>query len=110
MFELNYEDKGNVIVNFYSEGKNPGLRIDNSHVIKDKTVIWEALRYIHSTDEYKELVASGYNRTMKSEFYEWAGHNVLYRLGFMKTRTGTVDIDNNEPIWRRMVYAFLSMF
>lgn len=110
MFEINYENKGNVEFHFMHSETNPCLHIENSNVITKKSDIWAALNYIHDTEEYKSLVESGYNRTMTSEYHEWVGHNVLYRLGLMKTRTGSVDIDNNEPKWRRVVYAFLSMF
>lgn len=110
MFEINFEGKGNIEVHFVNSWSNPCIHIENSHIVTDKTDILKTLNYIHNTDEYKKLLEIGYKRTLKSEFYEWVGHNVLYRFGILKKRTGSVDIDNNEPIWRRIVYAFLSLF
>ena len=68
------------------------------------------LEYIHTKEGYKTLCESGYTRTIKSEYREWKAHNFLYRIGFMRSRTGSVDIDQNEPMWRRFIYAILSIF
>lgn len=91
-------------------GDNPCVHIENSHLVKDKDDVKRVLERIHETDEYKELVEAGYNRTFKSQYHEWVGHNVLYRLGYAKHRTGSVDIDNNESKWRKVIYAVLSIF
>jgi hypothetical protein len=91
-------------------GENPCLHIENSHILKRGKTIMAELEYIHTMDGYKELQASGYTRTIKSEYREWKGHNTLYRLGIMRNRTGSVDIDQNEPMWRRLFYAVLSIF
>lgn len=90
--------------------ENPCLHITDSHVIKTKSGIMEALEFIHTTQMYKDLQGAGYNRTINSEYQEWAAHNVLYRLGIFRKRTGSTDIDQNEPTWRKVVYAVLSIF
>jgi hypothetical protein len=93
-----------------SLGENQCLHIANTHLLKTKKGIMNALEAIHKTQIYKDLMESGYNRTIKSEYQEWAAHNVLYQLGILKDRTGSADIDQNEPKWRRCVYAILSVF
>lgn len=94
----------------FSYDKNPCLHIKNSHLIQTKKEIKDLLNQIHTCDEYKKLQAAGYTRTLESEYREWKGHNFLYNIGYKRERTGSVDIDNNEPQWRRFAYAVLSIF
>jgi hypothetical protein len=95
---------------YITTGENPCLHIKNSYQITDKKAIKHTLEFIHRTNMYKYLQANGYTRTLQSEYREWKGHNTLYRLGIAKERTGSVDIDQNEPKWRRFIYAILSIF
>lgn len=94
----------------FSYGDNPCIHIKNSYLVTKNDDIEAVLEYIRGMDEYKKLKEAGYTRTPKSEFNEWKGHNILYKLGYQKYRTGSVDIDQNEPKWRRLVYAILSIF
>lgn len=94
----------------FSYGDNPCVSIKNSYLVTSSKDIKTVLEYIHSMDEYKQLQASGYTRTMKSEYREWKGHNTLHRLGVLKSRTGSVDIDQKEPKLVRLFYAILSIF
>ena len=94
----------------FSYDKNPCVSIKNSYLVTSDEGIKEVLTYIRGLDEYKKLKEYGYTRTPKSEFYEWKGHNALYQLGYQRSRTGSVDIDQNEPMWRRFVYRILSIF
>lgn len=94
----------------FSYDKNPCLHIKNSHLIQEKKEIKDLLSQIHTYDEYKKLQAAGYTRTLVSEYREWKAHNFLYRIGYKRERTGSTDIDQNEPMWRRIVYAVLSIF
>lgn len=91
-------------------GSNPCLYIKNSYLLKSRAAIKEALDFIHGTEGYKKLQASGYTRTAASEYREWRAHNVLYRLGIARARTGSVNIDQNESRLRRFGYAVLSIF
>ena len=93
-----------------STGENPCIHIENSYLITRGIDIKDALVFIHTTKKYKELKASGYTRTLTSEYREWKAHNVLYRLGIERARTAHVDIAQNESKFRRFVYALLSIF
>lgn len=84
--------------------------IENSYLVKTKKDIVKILEVIHLTPEYKRLVDHGYTRTIKSEYQEWYAHNVLYNLGILRGRTGTVNINNNESKIRLFGYAILSIF
>lgn len=105
--DLLEEAKGRIS---FSYGGNPCIHIKDSYLIKRNKDIKAVLKYIRDLDEYKKLKEAGYTRTPKSEFREWKGHNVLYKFGYKRSRTGSVDIDQNEPKWRRFVYAILSIF
>jgi hypothetical protein len=94
----------------FSYGSNPCVSIKNSYLVTRNEDIKAVLEYIRGLDEYKKLKEVGYTRTPTSEFQEWKGHNMLYKFGYQKSRTGSVDIDQNEPMWRRFVYAILSIF
>lgn len=94
----------------FSYGDNPCLSIKNSYLVTKKEDIKAVLEYIHEMDEYKKLQSAGYTRTIESEYREWKGHNTLYRLGVLRARTGSVDIDQKEPKLVRLIYAILSIF
>ena len=90
---------------------NPlGFQVKDSHKITRKKDILTCLMGIHNTIDYLNLRSKGYTRTLKSEYREWRAHNVLYRLGIARERTGSVDFDQNESKWRRFIYAILSVF
>ena len=94
----------------FSYGDNPCISIKNSYLVTKNDDIKEVLKYIRGMDEYQKLKDAGYTRTPDSEFQEWKGHNVLYKLGYKRSRTGSVDIDQNESKFRKFVYAILSIF
>lgn len=47
-----------------------------------------------------------WNRSFRSLTAEWAVHNALYRLGFMRSRTR--DVDLNVPNYFEWVYILLA--
>ncbi len=94
----------------FTYGENPCLSIKDSYVVKTSEGIKDVLNIIHKMPGYKDLQANGYTRSFKSEYQEWKAHNFLYRIGYKRDRTGSVDIDQNEPKWRRVAYAILSLF
>lgn len=107
--QLNYFNQFGIIVSF-GEGNNPSINIQNSYLVQEKTKIKEILAFIHNMDEYEKLKLAGYTRTNKSQVNEWAGHNFLYNLNYKKERTGSVSIDQHEPMWRRFCYAIFNIF
>ena len=102
-------DKFGIDVRF-TMGNNPCLHIENSYRVRKSKHIRYMLEYIHGSVYYKIMKENGYTRTLRSEYREWKAHNVLYRLGIFRERTGSVDIDQNESIWKRFAYAILSIF
>lgn len=97
-------------VRFFTKTDNPGFKVYESYKITKKKNILAELERIHMCRDYLDICAAGYNRSIMSEYREWKGHNVLYKLGIARDRTRSVDINQNEPMWRRVVYAILSIF
>jgi hypothetical protein len=94
----------------FSYGDNPCVHIKDSHLIDNEDDMRTILEYIHGLSEYQKLKEYGYTRTLEDELAEWKGHNALYQLKHKQSRTGSVDIDQKETWWRRILYAILSIF
>ena len=93
---------------FYDD--NPSVRVCDSYKY-GKDEILKILTELHANEYYKHFCKeTGYSRTFRSQYREWKAHNLLYKFGIFPERTGSVDIDQNEPKWRRFVYAILSIF
>lgn len=94
----------------FTYGDNPCVHIQDSYLITDIDDMTKILQYIHGLDEYKKLKEYGYDRTFEDELDEWFGHNQLYNFGVSPEQTGSVDIEKNEPLWRRIIYKLLRLF
>lgn len=51
-----------------------------------------------------------YKRSKKSWIREWSAHNTLYQWNYQRERTGSVDLNEDESLFRRFCYFFLSLF
>ena len=104
----NYFLELGISVSFLMEG-NPCIHINNSHLVKNRKAREKVIDLILASDEFKNLQRSGYTRYKKSMLGEWAGHNFLYSIGYKRNNTASVDIDNNEPFWRKVIYAIIDL-
>jgi hypothetical protein len=86
------------------------IHIENSHKLYTRQEVVDALDYIHSTEEYKELAAAGYTRTLKEQVDEWIAHNVMWSWGYKRNRTGSVDLNQNESKFRKVIYSIIAFF
>lgn len=101
-----YEDL-NVCLFYYD---NPSVRVCDSYRY-GKDEILKILTELHANPYYERFCKeAGYSRTFDSQYREWKAHNLLYKFGIFPKRTRSVDIDQNESLFRRVVYAILSMF
>ena len=98
----------NLKVSFDYENLN--IHIQDSYLIKDSKTIENAIENILASVYFEKLAAAGFTRTKESLMREWRAHNVLYRLGYEKERTGSVDFSQYESRGRRIAYFFLSWF
>lgn len=82
------------------------IHIQDSYVItkrKDMKDILEKLKV-----EYPECLS--FKRTTYSLTSEWKTHNRLYRLGYKKDRTGSVDMNYPLKWYVELAYKILGMF
>ena len=90
------------------DSKNLNICVKNSYKIKYSDDIENLLKIICNNHAFSEFKIAGYKRTLSSMRREWEAHNLLYKLGIFKTRTGNTDLDNNESFIRKTGYAVLS--
>ena len=90
------------------DSKNLNICVKNSYKIKYSDDIENLLKIICNNPAFAEFKIAGYKRTLASMRREWEAHNLLYKFGIFKTRTGNTDLDNNESFIRKTGYAVLS--
>lgn len=90
------------------DSKNLNICVKNSYKIKYSDDIENLLKIICNNPAFSEFKIAGYKRTLSSMRREWEAHNLLYKFGIFKTRTGSTDLDNNESFIRKAGYAVLS--
>ena len=99
--QIQYNDK---IIDYQLSASN--ISIKNSYLITDKKQmqdIVQAIRIAAFEQGYE------YKRTNSSWVREWVAHNLLYSWNIAPERTGTVDLNEDETIFRRVCYFFLSL-
>lgn len=85
-------------------------RIPNSYRIKS---IQEMENIINQSREESSVLPNNQSlainrRTIVDMIIEWRAHNLLYALHIKRDRTITVDLDINEPWYRKIGYIILS--
>lgn len=81
------------------------IYIKDSYQIKNDKDKEYLLDTIINSNEY---ITGNYSRTKTSYLREWKAHNALYEWGVSPERTGSVDLNNDESLLRRICYFFLS--
>lgn len=90
------------------DSKNLNICVKNSYKIKYSDDIENLLKMIFNNPTFIEFKIAGYKRTLSSMRREWEAHNLFYKLGIFKTRTGSTDFENNESFILKAGYAVLS--
>lgn len=76
------------------------IHIKDSYDIKKRSEMKEILYAI----QYKRPDCNVFKRSYNSMISEWRTHNRLYRLGYKKNRTGSVDL--NYPLKWYVEFAY----
>ena len=87
---------------------NLNIHIEDSWQVVNSMELEEIVDRIVESDYFRKMAVAGYTRTKESLIREWKAHNVLYRWGYEKERTGSTDLDQHESCGRRLCYFFLS--
>lgn len=90
------------------DSKNLNICVKDSYKIKYSDDIEKLLSIIFDSSTFTEFKIAGYKRTLTSMRREWEAHNLLYKMGILRSRTGSTDLDNNESFIRKAGYAVLS--
>ena len=83
---------------------NGNCKIINGYTITDKKVMLDFINKLR--EEHNEFQV----RTSLSYYREWKAHNILYKLGLFKEHTKDVDLNIDEPWYRRACYFIISQF
>lgn len=82
------------------------IHIQDSYKCTDRvrmSSILYAIQYKHPECKVFEV------RKWDNLIAEWVAHNRLYKWGFRKEQTGSVDLDSYEPLWRRILYTIIGI-
>jgi hypothetical protein len=89
------------------EGQN--IHIHNSHQVTKVQDMKMIIDTIMGKSFYAKMTDADFNRTKASMIREWKAHNILHKWNYQVYRTRSVDFNQNESVWRRFCYFFLSM-
>lgn len=85
-------------------------RIPNSYRIKSirdmEYIINRSREAINKNPAFHTFAIN--KRTTAGMIIEWRAHNMLYALHYKRARTRTVNLDINEPWYRKIGYIILS--
>ena len=81
------------------------IHIEDSYQIKSKPKMREVLYAI----QHNHPECNSFKRSYKSMIAEWRTHNRLYRLGYKKNRTGSVDINYPLKWYIELAYRILGI-
>lgn len=81
------------------------IHIENSYKVTSKSEMKEILYAI----QHKHPECNTFKRKYNSLIAEWRTHNRLYRLGYKKNRTGSVDINYPLKWYVKLVYKILGI-
>lgn len=73
---------------------NPSFRIFDSYRVRKNRVKREVIEALLAYDAAHPCNPA-WRRSPRSLLYEWIAHNFAYRVGFLKSRAGDVDLDNH---------------
>jgi hypothetical protein len=82
------------------------VHIVNSYKIRKKADMNGIVAAIRA--EAKKLGYT-YKRSNSSWVTEWRAHNYMYDKGQQRSRTGSVDLNDNESRWKLLAYSAQSL-
>lgn len=81
------------------------IHIQDSYKITSKSEMSEVLYAI----QHKHPECNSFKRDYKSLIAEWRAHNRLYKLGYKKQRTGSVDLNYPLKWYVELAYRILGI-
>lgn len=101
-----------VIIRHLDRALKVHISEDNTTIFDSYKVksIWDMRSIIYRIKVEASDTMSVNKRSVSSMIHEWRTHNLLYTLGIMKNRTGSVDLNIDQPWYIRVLYAIISPF
>jgi hypothetical protein len=81
------------------------IRISDSYKVEAKAEMIEILARVRADAEAQGFT---YKRPIRSWLREWQAHNFLYVIGIARKRTGSVDLNEDESLLKRLCYNILA--
>lgn len=91
------------ILNTKIQYDEQNIKIIDSYKVTDNVEMTYILKEFILKTGYKS------KRSLKSWIKEWKSHNRLYKLGLFRLHTKDCDLEENEKIYRLIVYKFLGI-
>jgi len=82
------------------------VHIQNSYKVSSDTVMRKYLISIKQKAKMDKNI--NYKRNINSWIKEWKAHNMLYIMGILKERTGSVDLNEDESKIKLSMYSLLA--
>lgn len=89
-----------LVVRFYELN----VHIEDSYQVTKRADMLEILKLIRKKSSIE------YKRTNDSWIREWRAHNLLYINKYKVQQTKSVDLNEDETVGKRFIYAILSAF
>ena len=81
--------------------------ITDSYRIRGINDMVNVLKKIRNTCDDSYAI---HKRSIFGMVNEWRVHNLLYSLGILRDRVGSVDLNTNQPWYVKLLYTILSPF
>ena len=80
--------------------------IGNSYLIRTRKSMEKIIKEILVERQTKGYLVT---RNIKSYIREWKAHNRLYKLHLFRSHTKDVDLEENIPLWKEIIWMILSL-
>lgn len=94
------------IAGFICNITNNNIQIKDSYTVLNKEIMNSVLNTIKR--KYPDCKVFEI-REWDNLLSEWKAHSRLYKWGLFKSHTKDVDLDTDEPWWRRILYSILGV-
>lgn len=89
------------VLNVEIEYDDANVRIKNSYKVRNK----EYMKLILT--QFRVRTGFESKRSIDSWLKEWKSHNRLYRLGLFRSHTADCDLEENEKLYRLIMYEII---
>ena len=104
MFSISFMYEGSYLHIQYNK---QNIHIEDSYRVKSKRDMQRILSIVEYASYNRGIF---YARSQSSWIREWKAHNFLYKINYKREQVKNVDLNESEPLSKRIGYFFLSLF